>query len=76
VVLDELTPWGQHVASIPVPANRQYTNSTPAAQPTAGLEKWVFTTATQQWTLADTLQAGLNLGQPYTVPGYPTACRP
>ncbi len=25
-----------------------------------------------QWKLADTLRAGLNLGQPYTVRGYPT----
>ena len=25
-----------------------------------------------QWNLAYTLQNGLNLGQPYTVPGYPT----
>ena len=24
------------------------------------------------WKLAYTLQSGLNLGQPYTVPGYPT----
>ena len=26
----------------------------------------------QQWKLAYTLQAGLGLGRPYTVPGYPT----
>ncbi len=38
----------------------------------AGLQKWVFDQTTQQWNLAYTLQAGLNLGQPYTVPGYPT----
>jgi len=43
-----------------------------AAQTTAGLQKWVFNAATQSWTLAYTLQAGLNLGQPYTVKGYPT----
>ena len=43
-----------------------------AAQTTAGLQKWVFNAATQSWTLAYTLQAGLNLGQPYTVSGYPT----
>jgi hypothetical protein len=42
-----------------------------AAQTTAGLQKWVFNAATQSWTLAYTLQAGLNLGQPYTVGGYP-----
>ncbi|GLQ88953.1 hypothetical protein [Dyella flagellata] len=43
-----------------------------AAQSTAGLQKWVFNAATQSWTLAYTLQAGLHLGQPYTVSGYPT----
>ncbi|HZW79389.1 MAG TPA: hypothetical protein VFF50_02855 [Candidatus Deferrimicrobiaceae bacterium] len=43
-----------------------------AAQTNAGLEKWVFDSATQQWTLAYTLQNGLHLGVPYTVPGFPT----
>lgn len=42
-----------------------------AAQTLAGLEKWVFNTSTQQWTLAYTLQNGLELGTPYKVPGYP-----
>jgi hypothetical protein len=49
----------------------QYTEA--AAQTTAGLQKWVFNSATSSWQLAYTLQGGLNLGQPYTVPGYPTA---
>ena len=43
-----------------------------AGQTTAGLQKWVFNATTQSWTLAYTLQAGLHLGQPYTVKGYPT----
>jgi hypothetical protein len=43
-----------------------------AAQTTAGLQKWVFDSTTNQWTLAYTLQAGLGLGTPYTVHGYPT----
>lgn len=43
-----------------------------AAQTTAGLQKWVFNTTTKSWSLAYTLQAGLNLGQSYTVKGYPT----
>jgi hypothetical protein len=46
----------------------QYTAA--AAQTTAGLQKWVFDGT--QWKLAYTLQAGLGLGQPYTVAGYPT----
>jgi hypothetical protein len=43
-----------------------------AAQTTAGLQKWVFNAGTQSWSRAYTLQANLNLGVPYTVPGYPT----
>jgi hypothetical protein len=43
-----------------------------AAQTTAGLQKWVFNSATGSWQLAYTLQSGLSLGQPYTVRGYPT----
>jgi hypothetical protein len=44
-----------------------------AAQTTAGLQKWVFGyPVAGQWNLAYTLQSGLNLGQPYTVRGYPT----
>ena len=41
-----------------------------AAQTTAGLQKWVFNGT--QWSLAYTLSTGLNLGQPYSVAGYPT----
>jgi hypothetical protein len=43
-----------------------------AASGTAGLQKWVLNSGTHQWQLAYTLQSGLNLGQPYTVAGYPT----
>jgi hypothetical protein len=41
-----------------------------AAQTTAGLQKWIFDGTT--WKLAYTLAAGLDLGVPYTVKGYPT----
>jgi hypothetical protein len=47
-----------------------------AAQTTAGLQKWVFNAATKTWNLAYTLQAGLNLGQAYTVRNYPTGTNP
>jgi hypothetical protein len=47
-----------------------------AAQTTAGLQKWVFNATTQSWTLAYTLQAGLDLGQPYTVRDYPVGTNP
>jgi hypothetical protein len=43
-----------------------------AAQTTAGWQKWVFDSSTNLWTLAYTLQTGLNLGVPYPVSGYPT----
>ncbi len=43
-----------------------------ASQTTAGLQKWIFNTTTQQWNLAYTLQAGLALGTPYTIANYPT----
>ena len=49
-----------------------YTPATPAQNPTAGLQKWVFNSGTGQWELAYTLTNGLNLGVPYNVPGYPT----
>ncbi len=51
------------------------TYSAAAASTTAGLQKWVLDTTTDPtkptWKLAYTLQGGLNLGQPYVVPGYP-----
>lgn len=49
-------------------ATGTYTNA--AAQTTAGIQKWIFSSGS--WHLAYTLSAGLNLGVPYTVPGYPT----
>ena len=52
--------------------NQVYTPALPANNPTAGLQKWVFNGTA--WTLAYTLQAGLNLGVPYTytIANYPT----
>jgi hypothetical protein len=41
-----------------------------AAQRTAGLQKWTLQSGV--WKPAYTLNAGLGLGVPYTVPGYPT----
>jgi hypothetical protein len=49
-------------------ATGTYTDA--AAQTTAGLQKWVFDGT--QWKLVYTLNAGLDLGVPYTVAGYPT----
>ncbi|HET9051250.1 MAG TPA: hypothetical protein VFO60_06065 [Candidatus Dormibacteraeota bacterium] len=52
------------------PATSTYTAA--AASTSAGLQKWTLDTTTGVWSLAYTLQNGLNLGQPYAVPGYPT----
>jgi hypothetical protein len=52
------------------PTSNLYTAA--ASQTTAGLQKWVFNSMSGAWQLAYTLQAGLNLGVPYTVTGYPT----
>ncbi|MGC1829243.1 MAG: hypothetical protein WA663_02415 [Candidatus Acidiferrales bacterium] len=45
-----------------------------AAQTTAGLQKWVLESGV--WVHVYTLQAGLQLGVPYTVAGYPTGDNP
>jgi hypothetical protein len=47
-----------------------YDPATPAQNPTAGLQKWIFNGT--EWQFAYILTNGLNLGVPYTVPGYPT----
>lgn len=52
------------------PTSNSYTAA--KAQTTAGLQKWVFDSKAGAWKQAYTLQAGLDLGVPYTVQGYPT----
>ena len=44
------------------------------ADANAGLQKWIFNGT--KWVLAYTIQAGLNLDQPYSVPGYPSSYNP
>ncbi len=53
-------------------ANSNTYSAAAAPTNTGGLQKWIFNAGTQQWQLAYTLTKGLNLGTPYTVPGYPT----
>lgn len=43
-----------------------------AAQPSAGLQKWIFNHEQKTWQFAYVIQNGLNLGVPYTVANYPT----
>jgi hypothetical protein len=47
-----------------------------AAQTGAGLQKWVFDDSLGAWKMLYVLQAGLNLGVPYTVSGYPAGQNP
>jgi hypothetical protein len=47
-----------------------------AGQTNAGLEKWVFDSGTNSWSLAYALRTGLGLGVPYSVPGYPSGDNP
>jgi hypothetical protein len=47
-----------------------------AQQTTAGLQKWVFDASLGTWKQAYVLTAGLNLGVPYTVNGYPAGNNP
>ncbi|HTW47387.1 MAG TPA: hypothetical protein VMD92_05530 [Acidobacteriaceae bacterium] len=42
-----------------------------AAQTNAGLEKWSYNSTTGAWSMDYVLTNGLDLGTPYTVPGYP-----
>ncbi|TMJ15132.1 MAG: hypothetical protein E6G93_17700, partial [Alphaproteobacteria bacterium] len=56
------------------PVSGKYTAA--ATQPGSGLQKWVFDAGLGAWKLAYVLQAGLNLGVPYTVHGYPTGQNP
>jgi len=47
-----------------------------SSQTTAGLQKWTYNSTTKTWNLQYVLNAGLGLGEPYTVPGYPTGTNP
>jgi hypothetical protein len=56
------------------PTTNEYTEA--AADANAGLQKWVFDPAAGEWKHVYTLNAGLDLGKPYTVPGYPSGDNP
>jgi uncharacterized protein (TIGR03437 family) len=45
-----------------------------ATSPSAGLQKWVLANGT--WRRVYVLQNGLNLGQPYSISGYPSSLNP
>jgi hypothetical protein len=47
-----------------------------ANQTTAGLQKWIFDDGLGAWKQVYVLTAGLDMGVPYTVDGYPTGQNP
>jgi hypothetical protein len=53
-----------------------YTKALPASNSNAGLQKWVFDAVAGMWKKRYTLQAGLHLGEPYSIAGYPTGNNP
>ncbi len=70
-------------ASVPTPAdysNGEYTQALPANNPSAGLQKWTNSQpdGSGTWSLAYTLNSGLNLGVPYsyTIANYATGVNP
>jgi hypothetical protein len=56
------------------PTTNTYTDA--AAQTNAGLEKWIFNSSKGEWEQAYVLTNGLDIGTPYTVPGYPAGINP
>jgi hypothetical protein len=44
--------------------------ASPASQATAGVQKWIFNGTT--WQFVYVLNNGLNIGVPYSIPGYPS----
>jgi uncharacterized protein (TIGR03437 family) len=66
--------WFANAATLYVADEGDGTNTNAATSATAGLQKWILVNGT--WQLAYVLQKGLNLGQPYSVSGYPAALNP
>jgi uncharacterized protein (TIGR03437 family) len=66
--------WFANATTLYVADEGDGTNTNAAGSATAGLQKWILVNGT--WQLAYVLQKGLNLGQPYSVNGYPTALNP
>jgi hypothetical protein len=59
--------------------NGQVNVADPSTLATAGLQKWVLTTGASgspTWVLQYTIQNGLDLGVPYSVPNYPASIEP
>ncbi len=66
--------WFANATTLYVADEGDGTTADAATSQVAGLEKWLFVNGT--WQLAYVMQNGLNLGQQYSVPNYPTALNP
>ena len=66
--------WFANADTLYVADEGDGTTANAATSKTSGLEKWVRVNGV--WQLAYVLQAGLNLGQQYSVPNYPAALNP
>ncbi len=66
--------WFANATTLYVADEGDGTPADAAVAPNAGLQKWTLVNGT--WQLAYVLQSGLNLGKPYSVPGYPAALNP
>ena len=61
--------WFANSTTLYVADEGDGTSANAAKDPLSGLQKWILVNGT--WQLAYTLQNGLNLGQPYTIPNGP-----
>jgi hypothetical protein len=61
--------WFANATTLYVADEGDGTLATAATNANAGLEKWIYSSVDSQWRLAYVLQAGLQLGTPYTVSG-------
>ena len=66
--------WFANATTLYVGDEGDGTPADAATSPSAGIQKWVLTNGT--WNRVYVLQNGLALGQPYTVPNYPTSLSP
>ena len=66
--------WFANAATLYVADEGDGTTADAATSQIAGLQKWLLVNGT--WQLAYVMQNGLNLGQQYSVPTYPTSLNP
>jgi uncharacterized protein (TIGR03437 family) len=66
--------WFANATTLYVGDEGDGTTAGAATSTTAGIQKWVLANGT--WKRVYTLQNGLNLGKPYSIPNYPASLNP